>query len=444
MVSQKPDKALNFALFLLPAFLLYLAFFIGPLVRGVQYSFTDWNGIVPEIPFTMDKEDFEGRILNQLRHPEKLQYILAYYRLNDDGDTYQLAHWVKGEDGKDRPLSNAERRRIKRILKSVGITSVKFIGLQNFREMFKEDMRFMPRIEKQFLFNEFDDLPASIDAKAFHRYLWVHIKDDDERSMVQESYLPDNRRKSYRLQSDLSTEQDDALRRIISQNMFKEVFIPGVVGFTLFFTLFNVLFSNLFAIVLALILDTRLKSKNILRSIFFLPNVLSLVIVAFIWSFVFRLILPALTGIPVWLGSPDVAPWAVVMVSVWQGCGYLMIIYLAGLQTVPAEIMEAAEVDGATYLQRLFHVKFPLLLPALTICLFYSLANSLKTFDIIFALTNGGPGYATTPVVLDIYFNAFLQNRFGYGTAKAVFLCLIIIIVTGTQLFFMKRREVEL
>lgn len=444
MVSSKASKALNFTVLILPAFILYLVFFIGPLLRGVRYSFTDWNGIVPEIPFRMDKEIFEGQVLNRLNHPKDVRRIKTYYRLNEDGDAYLLTHWVPGENGVDRLLSKTERKQIKRILKKAGISSVKFIGLDNYREMFQEDMRFMPRVERIFLFNEFDDLPASIDARVYHKNLLRHINDGQERHLLQKGYAQNGRDKKYRLQRRLNDNEIEDLKQVLGKRMYKDAFIPGVIGFTLFFTLFNVLFANLFAIVLALILDTHIRTKNILRSIFFLPNVLSLVIVAFIWSFVFRLILPAITGISVWLGSPDLAPWAVVLVSVWQGCGYLMVIYLAGLQTVPDEIIEAAKIDGASYFKRLFHVKFPLLLPALTICLFYSLANSLKTFDVIFALTNGGPGYATTSAVLDIYFNAFLQNRFGYGTAKAVFLCLIIIVVTGTQLFIMKKREVEL
>jgi raffinose/stachyose/melibiose transport system permease protein len=169
-----------------------------------------------------------------------------------------------------------------------------------------------------------------------------------------------------------------------------------------------------------------------------------LIIVAFVWSFVFRLILPLITGIDVWLGSVNLAPYAVIMVAVWQSCGYLMIIYLAGLQTIPGAILESAQIDGATGFNRFRFITLPLLIPSITICTFYSLSNSLKTFDIIFALTSGGPGYATTPIVLDIYFNAFLQNKFGYGTAKAVFLCLIIMIITGIQLAIMKKKEVEM
>jgi raffinose/stachyose/melibiose transport system permease protein len=355
---------------------------------------------------------------------------------------YQLTNWVK-ENGTERQLNNGERRRLKGILASVGISSIKFIGIDNYIEMFKDDTRFAPRIEQHFLFNEFDDLPSTLEASALKQTLFPHIS-VAEKGKFLTVYHWDRARNLYRLTKDVSIERSEELKTILAEKMYQKVVIPGVIGFTLFFMFFNVIFSNFFALVLALILDSKLRTRNVLRSIFFLPNVLSLVIVAFIWSFVFRLILPVVTGIPLWLGSPELAPYCVVAVSVWQGCGYLMIIYLAGLQTIPVEILESAEIDGASWRQRFQHISWPLLTPALTICLFYSISNSLKTFEVPMALTNGGPGYVTTPVVYDVYLNAFMQNRYGYGTAKAVLLCLIIMLVTGIQLTIMKKREVEL
>jgi len=443
MIASKQSKIFYFCLFLLPAFLLYAFFFIVPLYQGIKYSFTDWNGIVPEIPFIMSQTDFEVKVIKKLQHQKDLDYLSKYYTLDDANESYHLNNWIK-EGRETRQISTSEKRKIKRILKSVGINPIKYIGFQNYRDMFQRDERFVPRVEKRYLYNEFDDLPDTIAAKDFNKNLLNHISRKNEQALALSFYKFDRSKSVYRLDKNPPDGDREKLKKIFSEHMYQNTLIPGVIGFTLFFAFFNIIFSNLLALILALILDLRMKTRNILRSIFFLPNVLSLIIVAFIWSFIFRLILPALTGVSVWLGSVDLAPYAVLMVTIWQGCGYLMIIYLAGLQTIPVEITEVAAIDGANWWQRFTRVTLPLLLPAMTICLFYSLSNSLKTFDVIMALTSGGPGYVTTPIVLDIYFNAFNNNQFGYATAKAVFLCVIIMIVTAIQLFLMKKREVEL
>ncbi|HEY8343760.1 MAG TPA: sugar ABC transporter permease [Bacillota bacterium] len=443
MVASRKSKVFNFCLFLLPALLLYMTFFIFPLLQGVKYSFTDWNGIAPEIPLSMTKERFEEEVLSKLANRQERDFLLKYYRPDQAGRFYQLTNWVQEDGTKTRELTENERKKIKAILKSVGVTPIKFVGFANFKEMFK-DRRFLPQRTKQYLFSEFDDLPLSIKRKDFDEKLLGHIQDEDERTFLCAMYAYDQASASYRLVEDFDFDQEEQLRRVLSENMYEERLERGVIGFTLFFTFYNVVFTNVLALLLALVLDTKLKFKNALRSMFFLPNVISLIIVAYVWSFMFRLIFPALTGISVWLGSPDLAPYATVMVSIWQGCGYLIIIYLAGLQTIPTELMEACAVDGANWYQRLFRIKFPLLLPAFTICLFYSLSNSLKSFDILWALNQGGPGYATTSIVVDIYKTAFMQNRYGYATAKAILLCLLIIILTSVQLYTMKKREVEL
>jgi len=447
MVASKRNKVFYFCLFLLPALALYATFFIFPLIQGVTYSFTDWNGIVPEIPLSMKKAEFEQGVLAQLQSEQDLAFIQRYYRLDATGQFYQLQSWIEadnqGEGTATRQLTDHERKEIKKILKKVGITPIKYIGLDNFREMWK-DQRFLPRRVKRYLFSEFDALPLNLKAKDFQEKLLDHITDEDDQAFLLSLYTYNGKNKVYELTEEMSWEAEDRLRLLLSDYLYEYRWERGVIGFTLFFTFYNVLGSNLLALVLALILDTKLRFRNVLRSMFFLPNVISLIIVAYVWSFVFRLIFPALTGISVWLGSPDLAPYATLIVSIWQGCGYLMVIYLAGLQTIPGDLMEAAEVDGANWYQRLLRIRFPLLMPAFTICFFYSLANSLKTFDILWALNQGGPGYATTSIVIDIYKTAFMQNRYGYATAKAIVLCVAIIILTSIQLSLMKKREVEL
>ena len=203
--------------------------------------------------------------------------------------------------------------------------------------------------------------------------------------------------------------------------------------------------SNLIAFFLALALDSGIKSQRALRSVFFLPNVLSMIIVALVWSFVFYNLLPKLTGIELWMGDPAKAPWLIVMVQVWQQAGYLMVIYLAGMSTVPTDVLEAASIDGTGFWMRLRRITLPLLVPAFTICLFLSLSNSLKSFDLVYAL-QGPSGYATgtVPFVMDIFFDAFAKKQAGLGTAKAILLFLLIALVTGIQLSISKRKEVQL
>ena len=133
--------------------------------------------------------------------------------------------------------------------------------------MFTNDIRFIPRFEKRFLYNEFEDLPETIEAKAFHKYLLNNIKDPADKKWLLTKYQFDATAKSYHLLPYTEAE-DERLRTILAQNMFENKFIPGVIGFTLFFTFFNVVITNLFALLLAMILDTKLRFKNALRSIF--------------------------------------------------------------------------------------------------------------------------------------------------------------------------------
>ncbi|HWP68657.1 MAG TPA: sugar ABC transporter permease, partial [Rectinemataceae bacterium] len=219
----------------------------------------------------------------------------------------------------------------------------------------------------------------------------------------------------------------------------------GVIGFTIFFALGNVILANLLAFWLALALDRKLKSRNVLRSVFFLPNVLSMIVVALIWSFIFFHLLPRLTGINTWMSDSAKAPWLLVFVSVWQASGYYMIVYLAGLQNIPPDVIEAATIDGAGPWDRLKRITLPLLMPAFTVCIFLSVANALKCFDLVYAMV-GTSGYAvgTVPFVMDIFFDAFARKLAGLATAKATLLFLAILLVTGIQLILMKRKEVQL
>jgi raffinose/stachyose/melibiose transport system permease protein len=188
-----------------------------------------------------------------------------------------------------------------------------------------------------------------------------------------------------------------------------------------------------------------MKTRNLLRSIFFIPNVLSMIIVAFVWQLVFRELLPAITPIKEWMMNPDLAPWLTIFVAVWQGVGYYMIIYLAGLQGIPQDILESASLDGAAGSKKFFKIVLPLLVPAITICLFLSIAGALKTFDIIFALyPSNSTSMGIDNITVNIFYDAFRDKHAGLATAKAILLLFTIAAITGTQLVLTKRKEVEM
>lgn len=220
--------------------------------------------------------------------------------------------------------------------------------------------------------------------------------------------------------------------------------------FTLLFTVLAVAATNVIALLFAVILDMNIRGKNVLRAAFYIPNIISLIIIGYVWRFIFSRgfdSFGALTHLGIfqlsWLGDPHLTFVSVVFVTVWQSIGFYMVIYIAGLQTVPREQLEAAVIDGAAPVARFFRITLPLILPSVTVAVFYSLSNALKTFDVIFSLTFGGPGTATTSIALDIYKTAFSDSRFGYGSAKSVVLFLLILSVTVFQLTAFKRREVQ-
>ncbi len=221
-------------------------------------------------------------------------------------------------------------------------------------------------------------------------------------------------------------------------------------GFTARFTLVAVVLTNGVGFLLALILTRYLKLRNILRTIFFLPNVIGGLLLGFIWQFIFVKGFAAMgnwTGLPFfelpWLGDATTGFWAVVIVSVWTGSGYLMIIYIASLMNVPADLHEAASIDGANSRQRLFKITIPMIMPAVTIGLFLALSWSFKTFDVILSLTKGGPYNSTQSVALNIYTEAFQNNRLGLGTAKAIVFFVVVALITMAQVWLTKRQEVE-
>ena len=222
-------------------------------------------------------------------------------------------------------------------------------------------------------------------------------------------------------------------------------------GFTLKMAIFTVLFTNIIALTLAVLLDSRIRGKNLLRVMFYIPNIISLVVIGYVWRFIFSRGFDSfyeLTNMNIfmlsWLGDRNMAFLSVVLVSIWQQLGFYMVIYIAGLQTVPRDLIEAADIDGAGPIMKFFRITLPMIMASVTVAVFYSLSNGLKVFDVILSLTSGGPGNATTSITLDIYRTGFVISRFGYGTAKSVILFLFILLLTVFQVKMFKRREVEL
>lgn len=218
---------------------------------------------------------------------------------------------------------------------------------------------------------------------------------------------------------------------------------------TLIFALAITILQNGIGLLLALGVNTGLKSRNILRVILFAPVVITPVVVAYLWKFMLTPQGPV-NGIlgaiglgdiaPSWLGDPTFAAISVIMVVVWQHAGYSMVIYLAGLQSVPQELLEAAAIDGAGAWRRFWSVVWPLLAPATTINIMLTIIGGLKMFTEVFVLTGGGPGGATETLSTLLYKSAFSFNQFGYGIALALTLAAVVAFFSVAQYRLANRK----
>ncbi|MCP3772735.1 sugar ABC transporter permease [Paenibacillus sp. MZ04-78.2] len=221
--------------------------------------------------------------------------------------------------------------------------------------------------------------------------------------------------------------------------------------FTAKYVVFAVVLQNGLALLLALLIESQKRAKGFFRTVFFMPNMLSVIISTFMWVFVFTKVMPALSEYAAlkflgqsWLGDPNISFWSIMLVSVWGGVGTLMIIYMSAIQGIPQHLKEAAIIDGAKPYHMLRYITLPLITHALTICIFLTLNNSFKVYDLIFALTGGGPARATQVITMNILEEAYQRNyRYGYASAKALILFLIILVITLVQVSVMKKREVE-
>ena len=213
-------------------------------------------------------------------------------------------------------------------------------------------------------------------------------------------------------------------------------------GFTLKFSVVSIVTINVFAFILALALTRKIKGTNLFRTVFFMPNLIGGIILGYIWQQMINAVL--LKYETTLVANPTYGFWGLIILMNWQMIGYMMIIYVAGLQNVPTDLIEAAEIDGATSLQTLFKVKIPMVMPSITICLFLTVSNSFKLFDQNLALTAGAPSKKTAMLALDIYNTFYGRNGYeGVGQAKAVLFFIVVAVIALGQLVLTRRKEVE-
>ena len=213
-------------------------------------------------------------------------------------------------------------------------------------------------------------------------------------------------------------------------------------GFTLKFSVVSIITINVFAFILALALTRKIKGTNLFRTVFFMPNLIGGIILGYIWQQMINAVL--LKYETTLVANPTYGFWGLVILMNWQMIGYMMIIYVAGLQNVPTDLIEAAQIDGATSLQTLFKVKIPMVMPSITICLFLTVSNSFKLFDQNLALTAGAPSKKTAMLALDIYNTFYGRNGYeGVGQAKAVLFFIVVAVIALGQLVLTGRKEVE-
>lgn len=223
-----------------------------------------------------------------------------------------------------------------------------------------------------------------------------------------------------------------------------ETFLNAL-ALTVKFTFVSVITVNVIAFAIALLLTKKLKGTNFFRTVFFVPNLIGGIVLGHIWSLIINGVL-SFFGVDITY-NPDYGFWGLVVMMNWQLIGYMMIIYIAGLQNIPDEVNQAAAIDGASPVQTLFHITVPMVMPSVTICSFLTLTNSFKLFDQNLALNGKNP--ETSLLALDIYKTFYdhtglrLAEWHGIGQAKAVVFFLIVALIAFIQLRVTKQKEVE-
>lgn len=220
--------------------------------------------------------------------------------------------------------------------------------------------------------------------------------------------------------------------------------------FTTKFAFVSVVTINLTGFLLALLVTRKLKTSNFLRAVFYMPNLVGGLILGFVWNFVFVEVFPKIgeiLGVSFfngWLANASTGFWGLVILTTWQLSGYMMVIYIASIQGIPDELIEASQIDGATSWQVLKNIILPLVVPAFTVSLFLTMSNTFKLYDQNLALTQGGPGGSTQMIAMNIYNTAYHYNQNALGQAKAVIFLVVVVVLTLTQVSLSKRKEVQM
>ncbi|GHO96395.1 sugar ABC transporter permease [Reticulibacter mediterranei] len=223
---------------------------------------------------------------------------------------------------------------------------------------------------------------------------------------------------------------------------------------TLVFAAGVMVLQNGLALLFAIMLDGLLRRLTFLRVLFLIPAMLSALAIGYIWSYIYT---PEFGFLNTFLGRIGLATWqqdwlgnahltltSLILTNTWEWTGFSMVIFLAGLQAVPGELYEAANIDGTSGWQRFRHITFPLIAPSVTVNVVLTLIGSMKVFDLIFVMTNGGPGDASESLALRLYKEAFTLNHFGYGTAVGIVMSVLILALSVLNLRLLRKREVEL
>ena len=229
------------------------------------------------------------------------------------------------------------------------------------------------------------------------------------------------------------------------QRVFTDKSFLHSFGFTVKYAVVAIILINVIALCLALLLTRNIKGTNIFRTVFFMPNLIGGIVLGYIWQILINCVL-SLVGEPLLALNSQAGYWGIIILTAWQQVGYMMIIYIAGLQNVPDDLIEAAQIDGATQWETFWQVKLPMIMSSITVCVFLTLTNSFKLFDQNLALTGGEPNHLTEMLALNIYQTFYARAGMqwkGLGQAKAVLFCLLVVAISFAQLKATRSKEVQ-